>query len=234
VLHGFTGNPYSMRPLAEALNQRGFAVDLPRLPGHGTHWRDLMRTRYSDWFAEAERAFEALRRTSARIVVIGLSMGGTLALDLASRRNRELAGVVTINAAILDRKDLAAKLAPLLERIVFAVPAKAAGLTPNDIAKPGGDERAYPIVPSAAGNSLMRELPRIRDALPTLRAPMLVAWSRADHSVPPENSRSLQRLAGSNDVTELILERSYHVATLDYDFDLLVDSITAFADRLKG
>src|SRR5580704_15003176 len=36
VLHGFTGSPFSMRPLADKLAEAGYAVELPRLPGHGT------------------------------------------------------------------------------------------------------------------------------------------------------------------------------------------------------
>jgi len=228
TIHGFTGSPVSMRALAEALAARGFTVELPRLPGHGTHWRDMMRTRYADWRSEVVRTLDRLRERCDTIVLVGLSLGGTLVLDVAAERGNDVAAVVSINAAVLDREGVVAKLAPFLEKIVPVVPAKAAGLAKNDIAK-GGDEQAYERVPAAAGNSVMRELPRVRNALAELRVPVLVAWSRQDHSVPPENSRAILRLAHNAKLTELCLERSYHVATMDYDFDLLVDKITELA-----
>ena len=61
VLHGFTGSPVSMRPLAEALADAGFAVEMPRLPGHGTDAADLALTTWDDWLAEAERALATLQ-----------------------------------------------------------------------------------------------------------------------------------------------------------------------------
>src|SRR4051794_39709983 len=61
VLHGFTGSPVSMRPLAEAFAEAGFAVELPRLPGHGTDPSDLALTTWDDWLAEAERALGVLQ-----------------------------------------------------------------------------------------------------------------------------------------------------------------------------
>lgn len=232
IFHGFTGNPVSTRPLASALAERGFAIELSRFPGHGTHVRDMMRSRFSDWRAEVVRVLDTLRARSDAVVLVGLSMGGTLCLDVASERSQEVAGVVPINATFLPREGLLARLAPLIEKLVPAIPAKAAGLIKNDIAK-GGDEKAYAWVPSAAANSLLVELPRIRRGVRTLKVPLLVAWSRQDHSVAPENSQALVREAGS-EVTELVLERSYHVATLDHDLPILVDAITKFADRVAG
>jgi carboxylesterase len=232
LVHGFTGNPISMRPLGEALAATGFTVEVIRLPGHGTHWKDMRETRYADWRREVVRAFESLRQRCSRVVAIGLSMGGTLVLDLGCSHAADLAGIVPINALVLNREGLFAKLAPYLERIFPVVPAKAAGIAENDIKKPGQSEQAYPKVPAAAGNSLIAELPRLREQLKSLKLPVLVAYSPQDHSVAPENSRELIRMLGKENATELVLERSYHVATLDYDFELLIERITAFADRV--
>ena len=88
ALHGFTGNPNSMRGVAEALAGAGFAVELPRLPGHGTDIEDMLDTTFADWSAAAEAALERLRARlgdGGRIVVAGLSMGGLLTVWLATR-----------------------------------------------------------------------------------------------------------------------------------------------------
>src|SRR5437660_1622383 len=99
VLHGFTGNPQSMRGLAEALAGAGLAVELPLLPGHGTSIEDMLPTRWRDWSTAAEDVYAKLAGRSRRVVVAGLSMGGALAVWLATRPP-EIAGVVAINPFI--------------------------------------------------------------------------------------------------------------------------------------
>jgi carboxylesterase len=231
VLHGFTGSPVSVRPLAELLSKRGFAVEMPRLPGHGTRPLDLLPTRYADWRAEALAALTRLRARTQQVFIVGLSMGGTLALDLAT--TEAVDGVVTINAQILDRGGLVVKLAPIIEKLVPMAPASAAGLTKNDIKK-GGDEDAYTWVAAAAGNSLVRALPEVRARLKSLTCPLLVIYSRDDHSVPPDNSKVLPSLVGtaSAHVTVLELADSYHVATLDNDLPLIDSKVASFAESL--
>ena len=232
LIHGFTGSPVSLRPLAEHLARAGFTVELPRLPGHGTTWRDMIRTRYDDWRAHVFATAKALRARTDGVVLIGLSMGGTLALDVASGGGLDVAGIITINSPILDRDGLVVKLGPYIEKIVPLVPASLAGLTANDIAKPREREQAYAWVPSAAGNSLLRALPRVRRQLSHVPCPVLVMYSSHDHSVSPKNSRALLRLIRCPDLQQLVLERSYHVATLDYDQELILERATAFADRV--
>src|SRR4051812_46399957 len=84
-LHGLTGTPFEVRPLAEALGAAGYSVEVPLLSGHGATLRDLAGTQWSDWLASAERGMDDLqRRTGGRpICVVGFSMGGLLALRLA-------------------------------------------------------------------------------------------------------------------------------------------------------
>lgn len=233
VSHGFTGNPNSMRPMAERLAAEGYAVELVRLPGHGTNVKDMATTRYRDWRGEVERAVKDLSSRCDKVVIVGLSMGGTIAVDVATALPDLVHGVMPINATVLNRDGLLAKVAPYLEKIIPMVPAKAAGLAENDIAK-GGDEKAYDKVPAAAANSLIAELPRIRAKLLDLKQPIVVAWSPQDHSVPPKNSEALVELVGSSDVTKVVCERSYHVATLDHDAGKLEDAAIALCEKVKG
>jgi carboxylesterase len=59
VVHGFTGNPGSMRGVAEALAAAGFHVEMPLLPGHGTRVEDMLPTRWADWRAVPRRPTSA-------------------------------------------------------------------------------------------------------------------------------------------------------------------------------
>jgi len=86
LLHGFSGSPASMKPWAQFLGEKGYAVEVPRLPGHGTRWQDLNKVAWTDWYAEAERALDRLRDTTEAVVVGALSMGGSVALRLAEER----------------------------------------------------------------------------------------------------------------------------------------------------
>ena len=96
VVHGFTGSPSSMRGVAQACAAAGFHVELPQLKGHGTAIEDLLPARWSDWSADTEVAYQALRHRCSKIVVIGLSMGGALTLWLAAH-HPEIAGIVCVN-----------------------------------------------------------------------------------------------------------------------------------------
>src|SRR6266508_6090416 len=97
-IHGFTGNPTSMRGVAKALAAAGFSVELPRLPGHGTDLDDMKTTSWSDWSGEVEASYQRLAARCDKIVVSGLSMGGTLTLWTALR-HPEVAGLACINPA---------------------------------------------------------------------------------------------------------------------------------------
>ena len=230
VVHGFTGNPVSTRPLGEHLHAEGYTVEVLRLPGHGTTPQDMATTRYADWLAAVEQACDDLTARCDDVVLVGLSMGGTLCLDVGARR--DVAGVVTINAQVLDPEGLVARLAGVLQHLVPMVPASAAGIAEDDI-KAGGTEQAYDRVPAKAGYSLTSALPRVRAQLRSLTAPALVVWSREDHTVPPENSAWLARTL-PGDVRTLELTDSYHVATLDLDQELLFTTISDFVAEATG
>lgn len=228
VLHGFTGNPASVRPLGEDLAGRGLSVELPRLPGHGTHWQDLQRSRWPDWSRETDAALSRLRaRTRAR-VAIGLSGGGLLAVHLAQVRPGHLDGLVLINPSIdYVAANPRLRLLPVLKWCVPAFPSIG-----NDIAKPGADERPYPKLPLravASGVALQRT---VRQRLAEVQVPILVFTSRQDHTVDPRDSARLLAAVGSPDTEQVWLERSYHVATLDYDADLIAERTAAFIKRV--
>ena len=210
--HGFTGSPQSLRPWAEHLAAAGLTVRLPRLPGHGTRWQDLNDTRWPDWYGELERAFDDLRGRCRQVFGMGLSMGGTLVIRLAEQRPADVAGLVLVNPSLgTERKDVKYAL-PLLHRVVPSL----AGIG-SDIRKPGVTELAYERTPLRAMHSLSRLWPLVVADLGLVTAPVLLYRSRVDHVVEPMSGRLLRDGASSTEVTEVILEDSFHVATLDHD-----------------
>jgi carboxylesterase len=226
--HGFTGSPVSMVPWGRRLAEEGFGVAVPRLPGHGTTWKDLNRTGWADWYGEVERAFEKLRANCDQVVIGGLSMGGSLVLQLAADRGREVAGVMLVNAAVnIERKDVLAL--PLLKWLIPAFPAIA-----NDIKKPGAEEHGYDRTPLKATASMLRGWKSLRDDLPKVTQPLLVFRSTVDHVVDPSSARIISSTVSSRDVTEHLLENSYHVATLDNDAPTIFEESAEFIRRVTG
>jgi len=228
LVHGFTSTPASMVPWARHLAGTGLGVSVPRLPGHGTRWQDLNRTGWSDWYAEVERAFEKLRADVDEVVVAGLSLGGALALRLAADRGREVAGVVVVNPAVAtERKDVLAL--PVLKHLVPSLRGIA-----SDIKKGGVEEVAYPRTPLRATHSMMAGWRTLRADLPRVTQPLLMFLSAEDHVVDPSSARVVRARVSSRDLTERVLENSYHVATLDHDAPRLFEESAQFVRRVTG
>jgi carboxylesterase len=228
LCHGFTGSPASMRPWAEFLAAAGLSVRLPRLPGHGTHWRDLQLTRWTDWRAAIESSFDELRARCDHVFVCGLSMGATLALRLAETRGAQVAGLVVVNPSLLsERKSL--RLLPLLEKFVPSV----SGIG-NDTVRPRVDEVGYDRTPLRALRSLTRLWAVTRDDLSRVDQPILIYRSAVDHVVEPASTVLLLNNVRSSDVEERVLRNSYHVATLDNDAPLIFEGSLEFMRRLAA
>ena len=224
LCHGFTSTPQSLRGWAESLAERGYTVSLPLLPGHGTRWTELAVTSWEDWYAAVERELSFLSGRCAQVYVCGLSMGATLALRLAAH-HRQVAGLVLVNPAMtLPRTQRA--LLPLARHVVRTVP----GLV-GDIARAHTQELGYPRVPVAAAHSLHQLFRTVRRELPRVVQPLLVLHSRTDHVVPPEDTELVLNEVSSANVSEVVLEKSLHVATLDHDAERIFTETHAFIDR---
>jgi carboxylesterase len=213
VLHGFTGNPQSMRDLALVLSDAGFTVELPLLPGHGTDIADMLPTRWEDWSAAAEEAYDELAARSDAVVVVGLSMGGLLAVWLAER-HPEIAALAVVNP-LLAPPD--ADVVALVESMLESGEEVAPGIG-SDIAKEGVAESAYPGLPLRPALSLFAAATEVSANLESVTCPVLVFTSTQDHVVDPASSQLLVERA-KGPVDQVVLERSYHVATLDHDKD---------------
>lgn len=226
LCHGFTGTPQSLRPWAEFLARAGLTVSLPRLPGHGTTWQEMSHTGWEDWYGELEHAFGELRGRCPDTFVMGLSLGGCMALRLAEVHGDAVRGVVAVNPSIVNDVPLL-RLAPLLKWVVPSVPGVA-----NDIKKEGVTELAYDRTPVRAAATLPRLWSLVQSELHKVTQPVLVYHSPQDHVVKPASVRLLRERLGDN-LTVVELPNSYHVATLDNDAETIfqgsLEFITAHA-----
>jgi carboxylesterase len=215
-----------VRGWGERLAAAGYTVRAPLLPGHGTTWKDMNRTRWTDWYACVEAALADVRSRCRSVVVGGLSMGGALALRLAEEHPDQVDGLVLVNPAV-KAEDPSVALLPVMR---FLVPSTA-GIG-NDIKRPDVSELAYDRNPLHAVYSMTRLWKVVVADLPSVTQPVLIFRSPEDHVVPASSTALIMERVGSTDVTEVLCEDSYHVATLDNDADLIADGTLSFVQRV--
>lgn len=228
LVHGMTSSPQTVRSVAERIAAQGYAVHAPLLPGHGTTWQDMSRTRYADWLGAVVGAAEELAATHTRVVGFGLSLGGALVTDVAAHRPDLLDALALVNPAFAAT-DWRLRVIPWVKSVIPV--AQALG---DDILRPGPPrELAYKWTPLKAFDSFTEQWPRLVRELGQVTQPVLLMRSRHDKIVPPVSAEKFLAGVGSKDVTVRWLEESGHVATLDHDVDTVVEETLAFLKRVS-
>ncbi|USQ77566.1 alpha/beta hydrolase [Ornithinimicrobium cryptoxanthini] len=229
VMHGMTSSPQMVRPVADRIAEQGYAVSAPLLPGHGTTWQEMSRTRYADWLAAVVAALEELRASHRTVVAFGVSMGASLVTDVAARRPELIDGLVLVNPAFAA-DDWRLKVIPLVKHVVPAIQ----GIG-DDIRREGPPrEMAYALTPLKAFDSFVEQWPRLVRELPEIRQPVMLVRSRHDSVVPAVSCDVFLAEVGSDDVTVTWLEESAHVAPLDHDAEQLIEGTLEFVNRVSG
>ncbi|MCI2254998.1 alpha/beta fold hydrolase [Domibacillus sp. PGB-M46] len=219
--HGFIGTPQSVREVAEALNQKGFSVFAPRLKGHGTHQEEMETCTHDDWYNSYSNACRFLKKRGKRIFLMGQSMGGTLTLKFAAA-HQDIEGIITINAALT---------LPSLDYLQYDPAPRFIPEGAPDIKKDGVHEIAYEEAPVAAVRELQKLMKEVPSVLHRVRVPALCIKSAVDHVVPPENTSFIYQAISSKQKKIVTLRNSYHVATMDYDANRIVEEAAAFIEE---
>jgi len=229
VIHGLTSNPDSTRGIAKAVAAAGFDVEMPLLPGHGTVMEDLLPIRWSDWVGEVEAAYATLAARVEEVLVVGLSLGGSLTLRIGAN-HPEVVGIVCINPAAEPQVP---EVIEMLQGMIDGGTEVLPGIR-GDIADPDATESGYDGTPLRAVVSMLVDgLAPLAGEYAGMQMPMLLLNSPQDHVVEPKQSEFLVASYGGP-VERISLERSFHVATLDYDKDLINEATVAFAQRVTG
>lgn len=218
-----------MSELAAFLKTQGYLTQTPRLPGHATTPQDLLRVSHQDWLATAEESFQALRSSTQKQIVIGLSMGGLLALHLAA--NHTFAGVVALAPALKLRPW--AKISIRLLSPFNYIRRKPRG---PDVHDPRGKALldGYNHYPIAAAKPLLRLQRLVRAELSKIKIPLLAIHSRQDHTVPIKALDYLFENVQSPHREQMIVEDSYHVLTVDCDREKIFARISDFIKRVTN
>jgi carboxylesterase len=224
--HGFTGSPSEMRLLGEFLHRQGYTVYGPRLPGHGTHHHDMEKTDWRQWYGAVEDGYHILKGICKDVSVVGLSMGGILALLLASEY--PVKRVVSLSAPIyiadqrlkwLNVYRMFHRYAPKRRRRLDVSPEYYVG---------------YDRTPLRSLSSLLELIQNVKHRLAQLQTPLLVVQSRAEHTVRPESADYIYQHAGSREKELFWLQKSGHIVTLDAEKEIVFKKVAAFLETPFG
>jgi carboxylesterase len=226
LLHGFTSHLNTVNGLVPYLERAGVDYEMPVLRGHGTRFQDMRGVTARDWYDDAEAALMKLAGRVDRVVVVGLSMGGLVALELGMRHPEEIAGVVTV-AAALRFKDPLAPLTPLLARLVPFWPSPESF---NDLSLKVNCKN-YPKFATDAFASLLAYAGDIRARLPELRVPIRILQSRRDQVVAPEAASVIYEKVSST-IREIVwYQQSGHEMMQDCEAPKVFGDIMGFVRR---
>lgn len=213
LCHGFVGTPQSVGELGKLLADKGFTVLAPRLKGHGTNILELEACCYTDWIKDVEQAYLKLKKICRIVFIAGQSMGGILAVHLAAKY-KEISGVITINAALH---------VPGYESFENQSEPRYIPEGKPDIKAEGIEEITYSAVPITAVHNLLNLIKSVKPKLSNVSCPALIFKSEEDHVVPPDSSDTLYEKVSSTMKQIISLDNSYHVASMDYDKEIIAD-----------
>jgi carboxylesterase len=212
--------------MAKRFAEAGFHVECPVLQGHGTRWEDIIGVKAEDWLQDLQGAMERLKARCSTVFVAGLSLGGALVLRLA-QQDPSIRGVILVNHALVFSHPLV-PFAFLLKYLSRSQPAIA-----SDVKDPSVTEPAYARTPTAGVAEVHRLGKLVIADLPSFDRPLLVFKSREDHVLPIRNATLTMEKVASTDKELVWLENSYHVATMDFDKDIIAERSLDFVRRLS-
>jgi carboxylesterase len=228
MIHGFTGSPSELRPVAEELHAQGWTVFAPLLPGHGTHVSEMNQCRFSHWSAAVDAALDELKGCCSSVVVAGQSMGALLVLDLAARRGDEIAGAIAYAPALIPT-DRFSFMVPLIKHFIKTMPKG-----PNDFVDKRAVDRLwdYDVNPVPAAHELFKLAAQVRGELGQIRAPLLLIHSHDDRVIHARSSRIVYDQVASTQKDLSFLEGCGHVLTLDVHWPRVAQRSIDFVRRV--
>lgn len=220
ILHGFTGSLDTVRAVVPLAEKLGLPWRMPVLRGHGTRYEDLVGVTQADWIADADAALKELLAEAKQVVVVGLSMGGLVALNLAVMHPERLKGLVLLAPAVRF-KDPLVHLTPLL-KLLFPFWDSPNAFIDMALAKAGTNYKRFP---TATFSKLLDFGGDTERLLPRVKVPVTLLFSRKDQIVHPIVVKLLEERLGSARKETIMFEKSGHEMFQDLEGPAVADAV---------
>lgn len=228
-LHNFTAHPGVMRTIGERLVMEGCTVDVPLLRGHGRTVRDIVPFRWAHFLEDASAALDRVQARTEEVFLVGSGAGGMCAVSLASTRS----GISGIAVVSTPTGPFSRERVEGIERVVAAGDEIATdGPGASDVYKEDGHNVPSEGTPARTFLSLHEGACALD--LTRITCPVLGFYSRGDRTLLNAwtHGERLRELARAP--VELIqLPKSGHIATVDYDAQLIEDEVVGFIRRVS-
>ena len=234
LLHGLGGGPYELEPLITELKNRGVVFQAPVLPGHEGPGPTMPASRWADWAATAEAAFDDLAASGSPVAVIGFSTGGTLSLYLSSRR--PVARQIVMAPFLAIRYTGLIPLRPAsylkhLAQLIPDLPRRPPAVRDPEMRRWAGQADRFQTFSLHAALSALELIDEVKPLVPTITTPTLILQGRLDTVVEPANASWLYHNLGSREKTLITFPGSDHLIALDRERE---QAIRASLDFLLG
>ncbi len=248
LLHALGGTPVEFRFVAQGLARAGMTVSCPQLAAHSGCFDELQESRWQDWYASAEAAFDQLRQRCDTVIVAGFSMGAVLALMLAAERKKDIDGAALYAPTLwltgwgvpwyarlfkLIKQKSVAKWFDFAEHDPYGVKdARMRALVGAAIESGDSSEVSMLKVPGGAMFEMGGLVNLVCGRASSIEQPVLLVHQRDDDRASIHNSFWLQRNLGGT-VDMVVLDDSYHIVTLDRQRHVVTDRTIAFAEMIR-
>jgi carboxylesterase len=234
LIHGLTGSPFELKPLAKRLHKSGFTVKAPCLAGHGSSMNELKSTTWRNWYDTIHDTFTELKKEHRSVSVSGLCMGALLALYLAYDEGDAVSAVAALSTTIFyDGWSLPwyrfllpiSYLAPFRyfysyeERTPYGIKDERMRRQVELAIKERRDSLAYSHFPSQSLHELFKLIGTVKKTLHGIKTPTLILHALDDDVASIKNADYVERNIGAATVRKVLIEDTYHMLTLDKQKD---------------
>ncbi len=208
LIHGFSSTTYEVKKLAQHLANQGYYVQADNLPGHATSIEDCNLTTHSEWLNFMEQKIATMYTTCDKVIVMGVSMGGVIALHLGTIF--PLDGVVAAGTLFKFKNEFNVRiLVRFLHRFKTQIP-KRKTFDPEALKIINHDFYGYTHYPLIALNEMRKMVDKVRNKIHKISSPVLLIHSKIDKTALFENYELIKNLLTTPDLSTLILNKTGH------------------------
>ncbi|ULT57275.1 alpha/beta fold hydrolase [Neobacillus drentensis] len=220
LIHGFTGAPYEVEPLAEFLKERtDWKISVPTLPGHGVPG-SLKGVHYQEWIDHAEAELTKLINTCDKVHVVGFSMGGMIASYLAAQYPVDKLILLSAAAYYVNPKQLAVDIKEIIKDSLRGK------LQENELFL--RYKRKITETPFAATLQFRRLVSFIKPLLHQVNVPTFIAQGECDGIVPPKSAEYLFHTISAKQKKLALFKHSKHLICHCEERDTLFSQVLDF------
>ena len=234
VIHGFSGKPIGLHRIEPPLKELDLPYFFPTLKGHsGDNPDALSGIHWSEWVKDGEDALDQLSEEVEKVIVIGHSLGGMIALNLAMEHREKIDSIVTAAAPTRSVSPFGPGgylnfLAPLIPIFIKKWEMTPVFTDPKLITVGHG----YEWVPTKTWLNVFDFSKETEKRLSEVNVPILILQSRNDTGSSPKGVKILfENISTPADQKEVIwYEETEHDMFNDCERDAIIGDV---ADYLK-